>query len=303
MKRWLGIVVIAMAMQNGWSVAPAAAQSLVLEYKAAEALPNFDIDGMPARIHTQGLFVTQRHYYVTGRLETPPRRALLLRFDRKNLKTVEFVDMTPPQKSPDEALRLDHPGGFDFDGQDFWIPISASRPNSRTVVLRFPHQPDKPLSASMGKVAFTCDDHIGAIACDSAAQELYGANWDTKLVYRWRTDGTVVETIPRQELISDDKTWALAVQDWKGIGKQRVLAGGIDKNRNREPATSPALVAILDIPQRSKIASARVPRPEGTDQTLTREGLAVLGNQLFFLPGDLGQDAHIFRYQWKIAAE
>jgi len=303
MKRWLGIVVIAIVMHNGWRVAPAIAQSLELKYEATEALPNFDIDGKPARIHTQGLFVTQRHYYVTGRLETPPRRALLLRFDRKNLNAVEFVDITPRQKKSDDALRLDHPGGFDFDGQDFWIPISASRPNSRTVILRFPHQPDKPLSASVGKVAFSWDDHIGAIACDSMAKELYGANWDTKLVYRWRTDGTVMETIPRQELVRDDKAWAMAVQDWKGLGKQRILAGGIDKNRDRDPATSPALVAILHIPKRSKIDYAHVPRPEGTVQTLTREGLAVLGNRLFFLPGDLGQNARVFRYQWKIASE
>ncbi|TWU13510.1 hypothetical protein CA54_23450 [Symmachiella macrocystis] len=303
MKRWLGIVVIAMAMQNGWSVSLATAQSLTLEYEAVEALPNFDIDGKPARIHTQGLFVTQRHYYVTGRLETPPRRALLLRFDRKDLKTVEFVDITPKQKNPADALRLDHPGGFDFDGREFWIPISASRPQSRTVVLRFPHQPDKRLSATVSKVAFTSDDHIGAIACDSLSRELYGANWDTKLVYRWRMDGRVVETIPRQELVSDDKTWAMAVQDWKGLDNHQILAGGIDKNRDRDPAISPAVVAILDIPKRTMIASARLPRPEGTELTLTREGLAIRGDQLFFLPGDLGQHARVFRYQWKIMAE
>jgi len=64
-----------------------------LHYIDRQSLPNFEIGGRPARIHTQGLFVTDRYYYVTGRLERNPKRPLLVRFDRANLSVVEHVDL------------------------------------------------------------------------------------------------------------------------------------------------------------------------------------------------------------------
>ncbi len=279
----------------------AGAQSLALEFEAAEALPNFDIDGSPARVHSQGLFVTEQHYYVTGRLETTLRRALLLRFERQHPATVEFVDITPKTESTGGDMRLDHPGGFDSDGNAFWIPVSASRPHSRTVVLRFPVQPDKPLAESASEIALAVDDHIGAIAYDRAGKRLYGANWDTKVIYCWQSDGTLEKKISQGELIRGDRDWALAVQDWKGIDGGRILAGGIDKASNCAPDESPATVALLDLPQRIQLAATRLPRPAGTPHAVTREGLAVFGDRMFFLPDDLGQNAHVFRYRWKRA--
>ncbi len=295
----LRVIVVVILGVCGANVALADGETLTLEYEAAQMLPDFQIDGKLARIHTQGLVVTEQHYFVTGRLETQPRRALFLRFDRKHPEKVEYVDITPAQKPQEDKLRLDHPGGFDFDGMNFWIPISASKPNSRTVILRFPHHPDRPLKETSGTTAFNWADHIGAIAFDRTAKDLYGANWDTKIVYRWKPDGKLVEQIPRTQLVQGDSNWALAVQDWKGIGEGRLLAGGIDKRRNRDPKSSKALVAILDINRRTLPGFKHLPPPEAAKHTLTREGMAVYAGQLFFLPGDLGEQAQIFRYRWR----
>ena len=268
--------------------------SLELEPVGRQVIPTFEVDGVPARIHTQGLYVTPRHYIITGRLETSPRRALLIRVDRQDPRHVETLDITP---SPLGGRRLDHPGGFDSDGQALWIPVAESRRGGGSVILRVPLRPDDPLNAVTPEVAFTVNDHIGAIAVDPEAERLYGANWDTELVYVWAFDGRLIERIPRAELVSDDPSWGLAVQDWKCVGPGRVLAGGIDKSPGRDPFTSPAVVAWLDLRQRRCLASVRLPRPVSLDMPITNEGLDFVKDQLYLLPGDLGEGAEVFQYR------
>jgi hypothetical protein len=280
--------------------APALAQSLALELTGREALPDFEIDGRPARIHTQGLYVTERHYYVSGRLEGRPKRPLLLRFDRSDLQRVEHVDLSPPAgESGVGGPPLDHPGGFDFDGESFWIPVSASRPRSRTVVMRVAHKPDEPLAAAQPEEVCRVDDHIGAIAVDRERKQLYAANWDTLLVHVLRFDGTSVEQIPRERLVTGAPDWALAVQDWKSLGGGQILLGAIDKSPKRDPNVSNAVVEIIDMKARQRVAEARLPAPDAKMGPVTREGLAAWGGSLFLLPQDLGADATVLRYRWQ----
>jgi len=282
----------------------AAEPPLILEFEAAVPLPNFEINGRPAKAHTQGLYITERHYFVTGRLETTPRRALLFRFLRDDPTQVESLDITPPQSQTDaKEPPLDHPGGFDFDGHDFWIPVSASRPQSRSVILRVTSQPDQALVDAQVKSAFTSDDHIGALAYDRDAQELIGANWDTKQVYHWNRAGKVIERIEREKLISGQSNWGLAVQDWKGIGAGRILASGIDKSGARDSIQSRALVAIIDVKNRRLISQVRLNRPREAQHEVTNEGLARFEDRLLFLPDDLGSGAHLFRYRWRNTAQ
>ena len=107
-----------------------------LRFDGEDRLPEVRFDRKPARIHTQGLYVTAQHYYVTGRLESEPRRPLLIRFDRRQAERVESIDLASALRGRiAQAEHLDHPGGFDFDGRRFWIPLSESRPHAKTVVL------------------------------------------------------------------------------------------------------------------------------------------------------------------------
>ena len=120
---------LAMAVVFATAPAIAADAALELEFNRSEPLPGFDVDAQPARIHTQGLFATPRHYYVTGRLETAPKRPLLIRFQRDDLKQTEVLDLATAIDPPNAGERLlDHPGGFDSDGESFWIPVAVSRP-------------------------------------------------------------------------------------------------------------------------------------------------------------------------------
>jgi len=272
---------------------------LRLVFSGRDPLPEFEMAGRRARVHTQGLYVTDSHDYVSGRLEAEPKRALLIRFERQAPRRVSHVDITPRDHSDNGSFPLlDHPGGFDFDGESFWIPVAESRPHSRTVVVKFPHRTDIPFAAQEAVKAFSVDDHIGAVAFNRATGRVYGANWDTKMVYLWHPDGTLIQRVAHDQLVQDDPDQALAVQDWKALDHGLVLAGGVDKSPMRPLFASTAVAALLDIPGRQRIAYSRLPNPPHRDLQLAHEGMATHGESVFFLPADLGRDAEVYRYRW-----
>jgi len=275
-----------------------------LVYAGAEKLPNFEIDGKLAQIHTQGIYVTQLSLYVTGRLEREPKRALLLRFDRANLKLLEYLDITPDAntKGVEKGL-LDHPGGFDYDGTCFWIPVAVSKRRSATAIVKIGTKLDSQLAKTSAEIAFVLDDHIGALAFDRQQNRLYGANWNTKSVYVWQRDGKLLKRIPREELLTGQPEWSLAVQDWKGMGEGVVLAGGLDKSPLRKRSQPRAVLQWIDLSKRQPLDTLRLPSPSSEAHSMTREGMAFFDEHLFLLPGDLGEDAVLYRYRVETADE
>jgi hypothetical protein len=270
-----------------------------LQYVDRQSLPNFEIGGQVARIHTQGLFITDRYYYVSGRLERRPRRPLLVRFDRSNPAVVEHLDLLDAVGSTaNEDRALDHPGGFDFDGEWFWIPLAVSRPNSQSLIVKVQPGRGQPLAKAKAKIAFRLDDHIGAIACDAANDRLFGANWDAKLLYVWKPDGKLIEKFAPTELLPKNAGRAFAIQDWKGLGDQQILAGAVDKSLRRPPMESKAVLQLIDMAGKRQAGLVRPKGPADRDVVLTQEGMAVTDDYVYFLPGDLGTGAELFRYRW-----
>ncbi|MBN2295764.1 MAG: hypothetical protein JXM70_25250 [Pirellulales bacterium] len=246
------------------------------------------IDGRAIRVHSQGVFVTDTHFFVTGRLETSPPRALLLRIDRSDSTKVEHLDITFSRRGSSQKIqRLDHPGGFDCDGKQLWIPVSVSEPRSLTVVIRVPLDGDGAFCERPHDVAFEVDDHIGALAVDAKSNRLYGANWDTRLIYVWELDGVCVRKIAHDRLIKDHPDWNLAVQDWKYIGGGLTLASGTDKSNLTAKTTSRAVVDLLDLDRGICLCRNRFARRPESDHYVTREGMAFRGDRLFLLPGDI----------------
>jgi len=276
---------------------PTGAGEMEITLESQTPIPEFKIDGHVAHIHSQGLFVDDRYIWVTGRLETAPKRALLVRIDRAILSDVEVLDLTPPEV---EGQRLDHPGGFDFDGKSFWIPISGSSPKSPSVIVRVPYRPKQRLASVQVQTVFQVDDHIGAIAINRDNGHFYGANWDTKVVHAFSPQGKRLRKIKRENLVAGDPQWALAVQDWKGLGGGRVLAGGIDKRANPTSDQPRAMIGLLDVDRQQLVAKARLKTPKSWAGHVTNEGLAIKGDQLFLLPGDLGKGAIMFHYRWRL---
>lgn len=266
-----------------------------LRLKQIEPLPEIKIDGKPVKIHTQGLKVTARYYLVTGRLETDPKRALLLRFPRRELTKFELTDITP-----DQDPNLDHPGGFDRDGAGvYWIPVSTSNPRGPTIIYGLVISDQQPLSAVRRHKTIRIEDHIGAIAClDSGT--LLAANWDTKTIYWIDEQGTVTKELARNKFIARNPGWQLAVQDWKFDRKHGFLrAGGIDKSPRRTNNTPNAMVAVIDLKRQSIVDSIPfAPRAE-VARPMTNEGMDWFADELFLLPEDFGEGARVFRFERK----
>jgi hypothetical protein len=268
-------------------------------YVDRQALPNFEIGGQPARIHTQGLFITDRYFYVTGRLQRSPKRALLIRFDRLNPSLVEHVDLLIASGNLAESeATFDHPGGFDYDGESFWIPVAVSRPMSKSLVVKVRPEPGASLGSAKVKTAFRLNEHIGAIAFDTATRRLFGANWDARSIYVWKQDGTFIEKFSQTDFSPKTAGRAFAIQDWKGLGKQWLLVGALDKSAHRRPEESIAVLQLIDMRNKCEAAVIRLASPPDREIPLSKEGMAVFNDQVFFLPADLGSNAAVFRYRW-----
>jgi len=275
-----------------------------LTYLGKEKIPNLIIDGQPSRIHTQGIYVTSNSLYVTGRLERSPKRALFLRFNRQDLSQFEYLDVTPSSNSEQNiAPGQDHPGGFDYDGRSFWIPVAISKPHSPTTIISIESPLDTPLTKADVTTAFVVDDHIGALAFNRHKKLLYGANWDTKAAYVWTPGGVLRNHIFRGELIPDQPNWALAVQDWKCLAGGTLLAGGYNKDPQRDISLSRAVLDLIDIEQQKLLDRIHIIDPEGNDTSLTHEGMTFFNNEIFLLPGDLGDNACLYRYRLEVTGD
>ena len=148
-------------------------------------------------------------------------------------------------------------------------------------------------------------DHIGAVCC--VENDLLGASWDTKTIYRLSTSKTaaedagkgmvVREAVDRSKFIPDDPNWFLAVQDWKYDAESKfVVAGGIDKSPDRPREKSKSVIGLINL--RSKaVSNLRFDPIDGVARPLTNEGMALYQGELFLLPEDLGRGAKILRFK------
>jgi hypothetical protein len=260
-----------------------------------QKLPDVKIDGKAVKIHTQGLYVTRRDYIVTGRVDTPPRRPVVIRFPRDDLQGYEVLDLSAIDTS---KANLDHPGGFDRDEYGvFWIPLSTSHRRGPTVILGLKlNDGNLPSDVSELHKSFEFPDHVGALGCLGDGR-LLAANWDTKTVYLIdSSSGEVEEEIAHDRFFGDAKGIHLAVQDWKfDAGSKLVIAGGIDKSSIRKPGQSDAVVAWID-PELRKIRKLiRLDRRNGVARPLTNEGMSVRSGELFLIPEDIGRGAKVLQ--------
>lgn len=273
----------------------AAAQPRI-SYVDAVVMPEVKVEGQTVKIHTQGLYVTEQHWLVTGRLETKPKRALLIRIPRADPTRYEVVDLTP---ASDDSVSLDHPGGFDRDAAGvFWIPVSTSNRNGPTVLYGITIDAEKPLSRGISfSHSIRIEDHIGAICCLENGS-LLGANWDTKAIHEISLAGKTYRMKRKSwNALVSQPDWQLAVQDWKfDPVSKTIAASGIDKSPKRDNAVSSALIAWIDTKSKTT-NSLRLEQRNDVSRPLTNEGMAILGDELFLLPEDFGRGAKLLRYR------
>lgn len=262
-------------------------------------LPEIVVDGSPVKIHTQGLYATDRSWLVTGRLEQSPKRPLLLCLPRDRTDDYTYFDLTV---ATSDGVQLDHPGGFDRDSQGvYWIPVSTSHRRGPTVILGMKFDEERPASSAISIVAsIRNEDHIGAICCLPGGI-LLGANWDTKKIHRIRTNGSPAKpALVDWSYFVKSPGWQLAVQDWKyDADAGQIVASGIDKSPAAKADVSRAVIAWIN-PRTRAVKSERIAARDDTARPLTNEGMSFRGGELFLLPEDFGRGAKILQFDYRL---
>ena len=183
--------------------------------------------GSPQKHILKDFLSIKTDFFVTARRDDiNPRRSLLLWLrcnpssEKENCNEskrtwTKIWDITPDLPARELAGMLDHPGGFDSDGENLWIPISQSRRNGKTIVRKFSLRSLIDKGDSTPTESIIINDHIGAIAVSRSTKRLFGANWDTMLAYELSVDGNPIQHYERKTFIRNLPSWSIAVQDWK----------------------------------------------------------------------------------------
>jgi hypothetical protein len=163
-----------------------------------------------------------------------------------------------------------HPGGLQLAGDSLWLPVAEYRRNSSAVIQR-----RNKLTLAL-ESQFPVPDHIGCLAI--ANQIIWGGNWDSLHLYRWRPDGTLIDKRPNPT--------GIGFQDLKANATALIGSG-------TNGATAGAILWLhpetLAVQQRldTGLTDRRV--------RFSNEGMTIVRKTLFLLPED--DPSRLFRYQ------
>jgi hypothetical protein len=153
--------------------------------------------------HPQGMVRIDGSWWIST-VDLDARRGSVLVVDGEG----RLVDEVPVGDD-----RCYHPGGIDFDGTALWVAAAEYRPDSTAVIQRL--QPGR-----SPELAFTVDDHVGAVARCGPEGDLVGWSWGSRRFFRWQVDGTLVAERINPGLFVDH-------QDCQWLGSGLMLCGGV----------------------------------------------------------------------------
>jgi hypothetical protein len=148
--------------------------------------------------------------------------------------------------------------------------MAEYRPNSTSIVQR---RNKRTLEVEK---QFVVDDHIGCIAVHG--NTVIGGNWDSRELYFWDTNGKLLrkETNPTRN----------AFQDMKIAGGMLVGSGLL--------ADHSGAIDWLNFPALKQVKRMTVGKTS-RGESFSREGMALLGDELMLLPEDGPSRLFVFR--------
>lgn len=202
--------------------------------------------------HVQGIEVEGDTLWVSS-VDAKAKKGFLSRLERATGKLLLQVEV---QDGP----RI-HPGGISRAGDSIWIPVAEYTRASTTSIQR-----RNKITLAL-EASFTVADHIGCLAVGPTG--LLGGNWDSRMLYLWRPDGTEIRRTPNPH--------ATSYQDLKFADGQWLGGGGLSRQQG-----------AVDFLDRETYALRRRILVHHTDRglSLTHEGVAYVNRTLYFLPED-----------------
>lgn len=197
---------------------------------------------------------------------------------------------------------LDHPGGIQSDGEHLWVPLAESKRHGRSVIRRIPLAGLVPGETLKADFEFAVNDHVGAVAAFAEEKILFGASWDTEMVYVWDFAGKLRRTLEGPALAAREigvvsganGRAGLAVQDWK-MANDRLFASGLFRGGGVASGLPQSRLMSFTQFLKSDFQRISIPLPSQNHTELAREAMAISGGQVHFLPEDLGASNRIFR--------
>ena len=171
--------------------------------------------------HVQGIDVEGGVLWVTS-VDRATRSGFLSRYDLASGRRLARVPVHDGERF--------HPGGIQIDGGSVWVPVAEYRRASSTWIQRR----DKATLALIAQ--FEVADHIGCVAAANGV--IWGGNWDSTHLYRWRQDGTLIDkrANPTGTKYQDIKIveGVLVASGLGGPGPRRYRLGGPDDARDHQ---------------------------------------------------------------------
>jgi hypothetical protein len=235
----------------------------------AQAQSSGAIDfGRPERVvplqsetnHVQGIDTDGRHLWVTS-VDTPTRKGYLRRFGVADGRLEAEIEVQDGERF--------HPGGIQADGDSVWMPVAEYRASSTSVIQR------RNRTTLQLEFQFSVPDHIGCIAV--TPEYIIGGNWDSRDFYFWDRRGTLIRKVTSETMN--------AYQDLKFHANQVVASGTM--------AGRKGAVDWLEFPSLRLVRRETVGNTDRGD-ALTREGMALVNNEIWFLPEDGASRLFIF---------
>jgi hypothetical protein len=215
----------------------------------------------PPTHHVQGIDVEDGVLWLTS-VDRATRKGFLARYDLASGRRLSVVEVQDGDRY--------HPGGIQLDGDVVWVPVAEYRPASSTWI-------QKRHKVTLALVAqFEVRDHIGCVAAGDGA--LWGGNWDSRQLYRWREDGTLLD-------VRDNPT-GTRYQDVKWAAGLLVASG------LRAPDEG-----AIDWVRPDSLAVTRRVVTGATDRGVlfTHEGMTIRHGILYLLPED--DPSRLFAFQ------
>jgi hypothetical protein len=211
--------------------------------------------------HVQGIEIDANRLWVTS-VDTPTRKGYLHEFSLTTGESVRAVEIQDGERF--------HPGGIASNGKSLWVPVAEYRAGSTSIIQR------RRKRTLQLEFQFAVPDHIGCIAVTPAL--LIGGNWDSRDFYVWNHRGKLLRKIASRT--------ANAYQDMKFNSKHIVASGLL---ADRTGAIDWLELSTMQIVHR--LIAGRTDR----DASYTREGMGIVGDQLFLLPEDGPSRLFVFR--------
>ena len=211
--------------------------------------------------HVQGIDVEGGILWVTS-VDRTSRAGFLTRYDLASGRRLVSAEIH-------DGARF-HPGGIQIDGDSVWVPVAEYRRDSSTWIERR----DKVTLALLAR--FEVADHIGCLAVADGV--IWGGNWDSRHLYRWRLDGTLID--------KRTNPTGTKYQDIKIVDGLLVASGLGGPDKGAIDWVDPTTLAVT----RRIVTGA-------TDRGVpyTNEGMTVRGASLYLLPED--DPSRLFHYR------